>query len=206
MYGDASDRPKMNIKVLKVADGNPNYDSRDNCNAIIETSTNTFVVGCNGSTIPEGVTAIADNALLDCSGLESVTIPQGVTSIGKSAFSGCTGLTSVTIPNSVETIGIDAFYGCGNLAPIVVGSGNSVFDSRDNCNAIIATSTNTLLLGCKKTTIPNGVTTIGGGAFFNCTELESMTIPESVASIGSNAFKGCTGLTSITIPNSVTNM
>ena len=205
-YGDATDKPEMNIKIVKVADGNPNYDSRDNCNAVIETATNIFVVGAANSIIPKGVTSIADYAFYGCSGLESVTIPEGVTSIGRSAFSECSGLTSMAIPNSVETIGIDAFYECGNLASIVVGSGNTMYDSRDNCNAVIATSTNTLLLGCKKTTIPNGVTTIGGGAFSNCTGLQSVTIPESVTNIGSNAFKGCTGLTSITIPNSVTNI
>lgn len=203
---DKADKPQMNIKVIKVADGNTNYDSRDNCNAVIEKATSTFVVGCNGSTIPDGVVIIADNALMDCSGLESVTIPEGVMSIGNSAFSGCSGLTFVAIPNSLETIGEAAFYGCGNLASIVVGSGNTVYDSRDNCNAIIATSTNTLLLGCKNTIIPNGVTTIGGGAFSDCTGLESVTIPESVTSIGSNAFEGCIGLTSITIPNSVTEI
>ena len=201
-----ADKPQMNMKVIKVADGNTNYDSRDNCNAVIEKATSMFVVGCNGSTIPDGVTAIADKALLDCNKLESVTIPEGVTSIGNSAFSGCSGLTSVAIPNSLETIGDNVFFGCGNLVSIVVGSGNTVYDSRDNCNAIIATSTNTLLLGCKKTTIPNGVTTIGGGAFSNCIGLERLTIPESVTTIGSNAFEGCTGLTSITIPNSVTEI
>lgn len=203
---NASDKPQMNMKVIKVADGNTNYDSRDNCNAVIEKATSTFVVGCNGSMIPDGVAIIADEALMDCSGLESVTIPEGVTSIGNSAFSGCSGLTSVAIPNSLETIGDAAFFGCGNLASIVVGSGNTVYDSRDNCNAIIATGTNTLLLGCKNTTIPNGVTTIGGGAFSDCTGLESVTIPESVTTIGRNAFEGCTGLISVTIPNSVTEI
>ena len=202
--GDATDKPEMNIKIVKVADGNPNYDSRDNCNAVIETVTNTFVVGAANSIIPNGVTSIADYAFYGCSGLGSVTIPEGVTSIGRSAFSGCSGLTSVAIPNSVETIGIDAFYECGNLVSIVVSSGNTLYDSRDNCNAVIATSTNTLLLGCKKTTIPNGVTTIGEGAFSNCTGLESVTIPAAEVEINAKAFEANTDVTIIGVPGSYT--
>ena len=55
-------------------------------------------------------------------------------------------------------------------------------------------------------TIPDGVTEIGMGAFYNCTSLTSVTIPDSVTSIGSSAFSGCTSLTSVTIPNSVTEI
>ena len=122
------------------------------------------------------------------------------------AFSGCTSLTSITIGNSVTSIGNDVFSWCTGLASIVVGSGNTKYDSRDNCNAIIETGSNTLILGCKATKIPNSVDSIGLGAFFGCTGLTSITIPNSVTSIGLGAFFGCTGLTSITIPNSVTSI
>ena len=127
-----------------------------------------------------------------------------VTSIGSGAFRDCSGLTSVTIPNSVTSI--SAFEGCSGLAEIKVANGNSVYDSRNDCNAIIETSTNTLIVGCKNTIILESVTSIGGCAFYDCSGLTSVTIPNSVTSIGGFAFCGCSGLTSVTIPNSVTTI
>ncbi len=111
------------------------------------------------------VTSIGNYAFYECSGLTSVTIPNSVTSIGLRAFEFCTGLTSVTIPNSVTSIERTAFLSCSGLTSIVVESGNAVYDSRDNCNAIIKTASNTLIIGCKNTTIPNSVTSIGDHAF-----------------------------------------
>ncbi len=126
-----------------------------------------------------------------------------VTSIGASAFRDCTGLTSVTIPSSVTRIAVAAFYYCTSLTSIVVENGNSVYDSRNDCNAIIETATNTLIVGCQSTIIPNSVTSIGLGAFCGRSSLTSVTIPNSVTSIGESAFYGCSSLTSVTIPNSV---
>ncbi|MCI6728479.1 MAG: leucine-rich repeat domain-containing protein, partial [Bacteroidales bacterium] len=165
--------------------------------------------GCSGLpsvTIPNSVTSIGSSAFSGCSGLTSVTIPNSVTSIGRWAFSGCSGLTSVTIPNSVTSIGSSAFAGCSGLTSIVVEDGNPVYDSRNNCNAIIETATNTLHSGCKTTITPNSVTSIGDDAFRGCSGLTSVTIPNSVESIGDDAFGGCSGLTSVTIPNSVTSI
>ena len=154
--------------------------------------------------IPNSVTSIGGGAFYNCIGLTSITIPNGVTHIGSFAFLGCSSLTSVTIPNSVTSIGFVAFYGCSSLTSMVVEEGNVMYDSRDNCNAIIYTATNTLITGCQNTIIPNSVTSIGYGAFMGCSGLTSITIPNSVTSIGGGAFYNCTGLTSITIPNSVT--
>ena len=165
--------------------------------------------GCSGLTsvtIGNSVTSIGSSAFAGCFGLTSVTISNSVTSIGYNAFAGCSGLTSVSIPNSVTSIGERAFSGCSGLTSITVNSENTKYDSRNNCNAIIETTSNTLVAGCNNSVIPNSVTSIGNYAFYNCSGLISITIPNSVTSIGYNAFYECSGLTSITIPNSVTSI
>ena len=160
-------------------------------------------VVCNGRTYK--VVGVDEFAFANSS-LTSVTIPNSVTSIGTSAFFNCSSLTSVTIPNSVINIGDGAFSGCDSIASIVVEQGNVIYDSRNNCNAVIETATNTLISGCKNTTIPNSVTSIGYSAFSGCSSLNSVTIPNSVTSIGYSAFYGCSSLTSVTIGKGVTSI
>ena len=149
-------------------------------------------------TIPNSVTSIGDWAFESCSGLTSVTIPNSVTSIGAAAFSHCSGLTSVTIPNSVTSIGYSAFNGCSGLTSIDVASGNTHYSSIDGVLYNYAQDT---LIQCPRAktsvTIPNGVTSIGDGAFSYCSGLTSITIPNSVTSIDNYAFYDCSGLTSI---------
>ena len=160
----------------------------------------------NSITIPNSVTSIGRNTFQDCSNLTSITIGNSVTDILTETFYGCSNLASITIPNSVTVIQNRVFFGCSSLASVIVEKGNKKYDSRNECNAIIETESNTLLIGLKNTVIPNSVTSIGGSAFSNCSGLTSITIPESVTSIGSSAFAGCRDLTSITIPESVTSI
>lgn len=146
--------------------------------------------------IPEGVTAIRNEAFSLCDGLTNVTIGNSVTTIGDNAFAGCMGLKSVSIGNSVTEIGGVAFEGCTNL--VTVSLGNAV-----------ETIKNSAFSGCsslKSIVIPNSVIEIGGGAFKNCASLASAVIGNSVTTISGSAFNGCSGLKSIDIPNSVTQI
>ena len=186
----------LNLTSIIVDGENTTYDSRDNCNAIIETSSNTLIAGCKSTIIPNSVTSIGEYAFKGCSGLTSVTIPNSVTSIGRQAFYRCSGLTSVTIGNSVTSIGDDAFSGCSGLTSVTIPNGvTSIGEGTfQGCS------------GLTSVTIPKSVTSIGSSAFSGCFRLTSVTIPNSVTSIGSSVFKDCSGLTSVTIGNSVTRI
>lgn len=145
-------------------------------------------------TIPNSVTSIGDLTFKYCRSLPSLTIPNSVTSLGEEAFSNCSSLTSVTIPKSVTSIGSKAFNHCSSLASIPVAPENTIYDARDNCNAIIRTSDNTLIVGCQSTTIPASVTSLEGWAFAGSSGLTSVTIPNSVTTIGEAAFGYCENL------------
>ena len=149
-------------------------------------------------TIPNSVTSIGDFAFGGCSSLTSITIPNSVISIGERAFVRCYSLTAITIPNSVTNIGESAFTWCSSLDFIIVEEGNAIFDSRNNCNAIIETITNTLVQGCSGTTIPNSVINIGDRAFAHC-NIISIIIPKNVMSIGYAAFGWCENLETVHI-------
>ena len=193
-----------NLKSIKVARNNPVYDSRNNCNAIIETATNTLVAGYMNSKIPSSVKSIGYEAFVGCEDLSSFAIPEHITSIEFGAFAHCKKLRSITIPANVTHIGSSLFRGCENLTSVVVDKKNSTYDSRDNSNAIIETATNTLVSGQANTIIPQSVTTIGDSAFSCCYSLTSVNIPSSVTAIGDGAFYGCGSLASVNIPSSVT--
>ncbi len=154
-------------------------------------------------TIPNFVTSIGYQAFAYCSSLSSIEIPNSVTSIKAKAFAYCSGLTSIEIPSSLISIIGNPFHGCSGLEQIIVESGNTMYDSRENCNAIIGTNTNTMVTGCKNTVIPNSVQYIGGAAFYGCSGLTSIEIPDAVTTIDFNAFSGCSSLTSVSIGNSM---
>ena len=183
--------------------------------------------------LSNNITSLNQGVFNECSSLESVIIPNGVKSIGKFAFEGCSSLGSINLPETLEEIGEQAFfgcsslkqlfipknfvrfkkdenntywsfiYGCTSLTSVVVDEDNPVFDSRDNCNAIIETASNTLVAGCITTKIPEGITVIGSWAFGGFHDLTSITLPHSLNRIEQSAFNG-SGLREITLPENVT--
>ena len=156
-----------------------------------------------------------------CSHLSDIVIPESVTYIGSSAFEGCTGLTNIVIPASVWELYNDTFNGCTGLTSIKVAEDNEKFDSRDNCNAVIITSDNRLIIGCKNTQIPftvfsigyeafkgkglvsieipNHIVSIGGHCFEDNESLESVTLGKSIKELGEYIFKGCDNLKRVVI-------
>ena len=156
--------------------------------------------------IPNAVTTISENAFNGCNSMTSVTFPDELETIGEYAFNSCNSLQSLAIPSTVTSISLSAFSGCSSLTAITVDSDNTVYDSREDCNAIIKTSTNTLQLGIATTVIPSSVTAIGASAFFGNTRLLTIDIPEGVSTIDASAFSGCSSLTDVKFPTMLTSI
>lgn len=184
------------LTSIVVDDENPNYDSRNNCNAIMETATNKLISGCKNTIIPEETVEIGLYAFFGVD-FNYVPFSENITTIRHSAFSFSKG-SALTIPANVTTIESSAFEGCIELTSITVDENNPVYDSRENCNALIATSSNTLITGCINTIIPNSVERIDSWAFTGDI-LSSVILPAGIISIEGSPFGAGANLESVTV-------
>ena len=200
------------LTKFNVSTYNPSFSSSDDGKILYnkdKTTLITYPSATGNITIPNCVTSIGCYAFFYCSSLESVIIPDSVTYIDYGAFFGCSGLTSVTIPDSVISIDYAAFCICSNLTKFNVSTNNPNFSSSDDRKILYNKNKTTLIAYPSATdniTIPAGVTSIGGYAFYDCNSLTSVTIPDSVISIDDYAFNNCSSLTSVTIPDGVTSI
>lgn len=192
---DGALRGSTALTSVTVDSNNPKYDSRDNCNAIIETTTNKLIAGCKASTIPNTVISIGNYAFKEV-GITSVTIPNSVTSLGTRCFYGCKGLTSATIPASIVTFGEKTFEQCTGLASVTLENGlqslaTFMFQACSSLTSIV---------------IPNSVISFNdGGTFLACSSLSSITLPDNMTSIPWCFLEG-TAITSLTVPAGVTTI
>lgn len=174
------------MTTIKIADENPKFDSRDNCNAIIETATNKLVRGCQNTIIPASVTSIDGNAFEGCETLKAISIPESVVSIGDCAFAGCKQLGSANIPSGVKAIGGSLFRYCEKLASINIPEGLTKIGifAFDGCSSLTSI------------TLPSSVKTIEAMAFY-CSNLTSVTVemPTPIALTDGNDFGNHTNAT-----------
>lgn len=182
------------LKKVTVDPHNITYDSRNGCNAIIETSTNTLRFGFSSTRIPNSIKTIGFNAFAHMNGLKHITIPSSVVRIEDNAFFSCENLETLVIPPSVNELGMGVFAYCTSLKSIYLP--NTIKEIPPN------TFKNCEKLEC--ITLPDSISSIGGEAFGSCVRMSEIALPVALEFIGNSAFADCYGLTRIVIPQQVT--
>ena len=180
------------LEEISVEDGNPVFDSRGNCKALIDSKSNTLLLGGKNSVVPDGVTAIAEYAFA-YTGITEITIPDSVIRIDECAFYTCTQLKSVVLPKNVTSIENDVFRYCSNLENVKLPEGLKTIGAGafSGCSSL------------QTVTIPAAVDAIGLTAFYACKSLTEIVIPKGVTKISNRCFYECDNLTSIVLPGSI---
>lgn len=177
--------PMLYIDSIVVDARNSHYDSREGCNAIIETATNTLITGCINTVIPEGVVNIAQDAFVGAEKLTNITLPASIRTIGEAAFVH-SGIVEINIPEGVTRLERYTFQYCENLGIVTLPQSLLTIETAALSHC-----------GYKELIIPENVTTIGDYAFDYCEQLERVVIGQSVESIGDFAFDGCKRLRTV---------
>ena len=200
------------LSQITVDENNTVYDSRGNCNAIIETAANKLLFGCKNTVIPNGITTIGQDSFSYCSGLTSIIIPNSVTYIDAGAFYGCSGLKELTMPCSANFYNDSTPFGGIHLKKVTLTKGSGIMmdyimvNSREGPICYTNTPWYISRNSIEEIILEDGIENIGNYAFFYTFNLETVVIPESVKSIGKSAFMGCENLKNITIPENVTSI
>ena len=208
-----------NIEEFDIADGNSKYDSRENCNGIIDTQSNKLIKAFKNTTIPSTVTTIGAYAFANIQSLTKITLPNNITIVEEGAFANCTnvtslelsanlttvgyqafknlGIESLNIPMSLTNISVRAFEGCKDLFIVKVDAKNEVYASYQS-NGIIEKASNALVLGTADTVLDSSLSTVKQFAFYG-SAIKSITVPASMTSLEPGAFAGCTKLTQLKV-------
>lgn len=208
-------RENENLKSIIVDKDNPYYDSREGCNAVIETSTKSLLVGCKKSIVPDTVTRINEEAFMH-SNIESITLGNDVEVIEQRAFLGCKSLKNVRFSKALREIGDEAFFGCESLETLYLHDGlkkigNEAFMCALNLKEVhlpdtvdcIKRSAFSECISLETINIPRNIKKLSHGAFFRCEALSSVILPEGLKIIEEHAFSCCEKLTKIVVPVSV---
>lgn len=183
------------LASLVVEQGNPMFDSREDCNAIIVTATDTLVHGCNGSTIPDSIEVIADYAFSQRRNLSCISIPDSVVYIGEFAFLCCFSLESDILLQGIHQVTRCCFDGCSRIKRVEIGNGIKSIES-------------SAFAGCSlldEVVITEGPRYIGTWAFADCPNLASVSLPKSIERIEPTAFDRCNRIERVVIPQGTTD-
>ncbi|MDE5550247.1 MAG: leucine-rich repeat domain-containing protein [Bacteroidaceae bacterium] len=150
------------------------------------------------------IVQIAAKGFTNCCFIKKLVVDEGIKTVGKLAFNGCSDLCAVSFPSTVSSLGECLFYNCPELKSIDVNKANPVFDSREQCNAVIRTSDDAIEQGCAGTIFPKSVSQISSNAFSGCTGLTSLSIPKWIEVIEDYAFSDCSRLEEIVLPENCT--
>lgn len=218
---DKKDKTRRFTKLttIVVRNGNQTFNSREDCNALIQNGKEILILGGENSSVPAGVQEIGPAAFRGCETLTRISIPDALTTIGDYAFESCyivafqlhSGITSIgdyafannhltkiNIPSGVTNLNATVFRG-NPLDSITVDAENLSFDSREDCNAVVVKFSNEIVFGCKNTTFPVSITAIGDEAFSNCLGMSRADVPANVTYIGKKAFYNCTALSNVVV-------
>lgn len=199
------------LSSIRIAGGNPKYDSRSNCNAIIETSSNCLIVGCKNTVIPSSVTSIGNYAFYDCTSITDFSIPENITSIGNYSFAGCSRLTFISIGNGVTSIGEYAFSGCTNLSAITLPENLTAIGKLafQDCKALASitipskvTEIRYAFSGCSNLSVTICTPIVKDGWLYE-TPIKELQIGDETTIIEKHAFWGCSELTKVSIGKNI---
>ena len=217
--GDKAFEGCSNIEIVKIAEGNAKYDSRENCNGIIDKTTSTLIKTFKNTTIPSTITTIGAYAFANNTSLTKINLPNNITTVENNAFENCVNVTtlelsenlksigyqafkglaieSLNIPMSVNNISVRAFEGCKDLFIVKVDAKNETYASYHN-NGIVEKSTNALIMGTSETELDSSLSTVKQFAFYG-SNIKSITVPANMTSLEAGAFAGCEKLVSLKV-------
>lgn len=200
---DEAFRGCVSVGRISVASGNTSYDSRNNCNAIINTDTDSLILVCKNTVIPSNIKEIGKYAFCNDIPFTNITLPETLETINEYAFFNYKKLQAIYIPKNVNKIGRNSFGYCDALTRIEVDPDNPIYDSRKNCNAIIETSKNEIVVGCATTIFLPEITSIGASSFEYNNSITELILPDTITRIGSQAFSDCNNLKTISLPKHI---